>query len=85
MALLCSVLIARSPFPSDPNAPSFRSAVNRATVPVIVRDREGRAVRGLPKEAFELLDEGRPQQIVSFFARDRARGVPESFHRLCVR
>ncbi len=66
LTLFSCALLAQSSSPADPNAPSFRSGVSLVTVPVVVRDREGHAVKGLPKEAFQVLDEGKPQEIVSF-------------------
>ena len=46
--------------------PTFQSGANLVQVPVVVRDRDGHAVKGLHKEDFELLDKGKRQEIVSF-------------------
>ncbi len=46
--------------------PTFQSGVKLVQVPVVVRDRDGHAVKGLHKEDFELLDKGKRQEIVSF-------------------
>jgi len=43
-----------------------QSTANLVQVPVVVRDRDGHAVQRLLKEAFELYDRGKRQQIVSF-------------------
>jgi len=48
--------------------PTFRGAVDLVPVAVTVTDRDGRPVAGLPPEAFEVLEDGRPQTI-AFFAR----------------
>src|SRR2546426_8572726 len=40
--------------------------VNFVTVPVTVRDAQGKFVKGLPLRAFRILEDGREQEIVSF-------------------
>jgi len=45
---------------------TFRTKVNLVLVPVVVRDRQGRAVGALHKEDFQLFDKGKPQTISSF-------------------
>jgi VWFA-related protein len=45
---------------------TFQSGVNLVQVPVVVRDHDGHAVKGLHKEDFELFDRGKLQEIVSF-------------------
>ena len=45
---------------------TFRTKVNLVLVPVVVRDRQGRAVGDLHKEDFQLFDKGKPQTISSF-------------------
>jgi VWFA-related protein len=46
-------------------SPSFRSRVNMVVVDVVVRDRDGAPVRGLSADDFELLEDGKPQQILT--------------------
>jgi VWFA-related protein len=56
----------------------FTSKVNLVMVPVVVRDKQGRAVGNLKKENFLLFDKGRPQVITRFLiesATDRAKPV----------
>ena len=48
------------------DTPTFQSGVNLVQVPVVVRDRDGRAVKGLHKEDFELFDKGKRREIASF-------------------
>ena len=45
---------------------TFRTKVNLVLVPVIVRDKQGRAVGDLRKEDFQVFDRGKPQTISSF-------------------
>jgi VWFA-related protein len=47
-------------------APTFKSGTNLVPVPVVVRDRNGRAVGNLGIEDFQLLDNGKPQIISKF-------------------
>src|SRR5947207_1855095 len=44
----------------------FKARVNLVQVPVVVRDRTGKAVGGLKKEDFLLSDKGKPQFIARF-------------------
>lgn len=57
---------------------AFRSTVSEVIVPVTVTDMNGKFVRDLDKADFELLDEGRPQQI-SYFTRERNQPVVIGF------
>lgn len=45
---------------------TFRTKVNLVLVPVIVRDRKGKAIGNLKKEDFEVFDKGKPQTIERF-------------------
>ncbi len=46
--------------------PTFRSTVRRVIVDVVVRDSDHRAVHGLTAKDFEVTEDGRPQDILSF-------------------
>ena len=46
--------------------PIFRSTVNLVLVDVVVRDKKGAIVTGLTKDDFQLVEDGRPQQILTF-------------------
>src|SRR5579872_6489987 len=45
---------------------TFTTHVNLVMVPVVVRDKTGRAIGDLTKQNFLLLDKGKPQQISRF-------------------
>jgi VWFA-related protein len=44
--------------------------VNVVNVEVFVTDRDGKRVRGLAREDFEVLEDGRPVEITNFYASD---------------
>jgi len=74
--LLCALLAApawpQAPGQSQPEIASheapvtFSSRVNLVSVPVVVRDREGRALGNLRQEDFQLFDKGKLQVITKF-------------------
>lgn len=53
---------------------TFRSSIELVRVDVVVVDKDGRAVRGLPQDAFTVADRGKPQTIATFdeFSHDAA-------------
>jgi VWFA-related protein len=80
LALLAHLSFAQTPAPSPQtlaanpqseitthDAPAtFRSSVNLVLVPVVVRDRAGRAIANLQKDDFLLFDRNKPQVITRF-------------------
>lgn len=55
------------PQPASPaQRPHFRTAVKLTTVTVTVTDADGRLVRDLPREQFELFEDGQAQPITQF-------------------
>jgi len=46
--------------------PAFRSGINLVLVDVVVRDKKGEIVRGLTANDFDLFEDGKKQDIVSF-------------------
>ncbi|HKF65954.1 MAG TPA: hypothetical protein VKB36_05485, partial [Vicinamibacterales bacterium] len=66
--LLAALVLAAQPLAQQPqqSAPTFRSTVNLVLVDVVVRDRSGNVVSGLKADDFQLLEDGKPQQILTF-------------------
>lgn len=62
-----SSLRAQPPLATPPaQRPHFRSAVKLTTVTATVTDAEGRLVRDLPRDQFELFEDGEAQPITQF-------------------
>lgn len=57
---------AWSPSHAQQARPHFRSAVDLTTVTATVTDAEGRLVPRLPRERFEVFEDGEPQDITNF-------------------
>jgi Ca-activated chloride channel homolog len=79
VALLTSTALAQDrPFDSPPefsefsrlaqDRPTFRSRAELVVLHVSVRDGSGRYITGLPKEAFTVIDDGKPQTLEMFSA-----------------
>ncbi len=70
LVALIPILFGQNPPPPAPDeqeAPArFKTSVDLVPVPVVVRDREGRAVGGLRAENFEISDNGKVQRIARF-------------------
>src|ERR1700683_858264 len=81
----CAILICAGPTPQQaPDAAevtqrdtpfTFSTGVNLVLVPVVVRDRNGRAIGTLKKEDFQLFDKGKLQEI-SKFSIEKAEAPP---------
>ena len=54
----------------SPQTPVFRSSVRLIDVDVYVADQQGRPVKGLTQDSFELLEDGKSQEIRAFTAVD---------------
>ena len=71
VALSAPLRAQQAPVPSDA---TFKSNVNLILVDVVVRDRSGAVVSGLTQDDFQILEDNKAQQIVSFaFERDLAK------------
>jgi VWFA-related protein len=54
----------------------FRSRTDLVQLPVIVTDKDGRVVDGLTADDFEVLEDGRPQEITAFTAGAPGQRLP---------
>jgi VWFA-related protein len=78
IALFVMALAAGAQVGSVPNLGSkdqplvFKSKVNLIMVPVVVRDKKGKAIATLQQKDFQLFDNGKPQVISSFSVETRA-------------
>ncbi len=58
----------------------FRTHTNLVMVPVVVRDKKGKAIGTLTKQDFQLFDKGKPQEITRFsveMAGEKPKDAPE--------
>ena len=60
------VLAQQPPPPAAPSTPVFRNSVNLVLIDVVVRDKRGNIVTGLKQDDFELFEDGKKQDILSF-------------------
>ena len=58
--------------------PTFKSGVNFVEVVVIVTDRAGMPVGGLRRQDFEVLEDGKPVEVITFTAVDLPAAEPEA-------
>jgi Ca-activated chloride channel family protein len=69
---------APDPLQGEPGVAAIRVEVNEVIIPVTVTDDKGRFVSNLEKKDFQILDEGKPQNI-RFFSRERSQPVVAGF------
>jgi VWFA-related protein len=58
--------------PTQTSPYTFKSNVNVVLVPIVVRDKQGRAIGNLKKEDFQVFDDNKPQTISGFTIQRRA-------------
>lgn len=63
-----SVALLTSHSSSPQDRPTFKANSELVVMHVSVRDRRGRYITGLPREAFTVIDDGRPQALEMFSA-----------------
>src|SRR6187551_3399253 len=73
LASLIVLVLAAPAFVGGQQAPTFRSSVNLILVDVTVRDGKGQPIRNLTANDFEILENGKPQAIVSFAQEEVAQ------------
>jgi VWFA-related protein len=66
LATLLVLVLAVPSFVGGQQTPAFRSGVNLILVDVTVRDSKGQPIRDLTAADFEILENGKPQAIVTF-------------------
>src|SRR3954451_3853180 len=65
-SLLIAAALAFAP-QSGTQQPTFKSSVALVEVDIIARDKDGRFVSGLTADDFEVLEDGKPQQVQHFY------------------
>jgi VWFA-related protein len=68
LSMMCALVMAQQPS----GAPAFRSSSELVVLHVTVLDRDAQYVAGLPREAFAVSEDGRPQTISFFESADSA-------------
>src|SRR6266540_49448 len=66
VTIACALSASSSAGPGKPAAPVFGTELTLVLLPVFVADGEGRAMRGLSAEDFELYEDGKRAELVSF-------------------
>src|SRR5262245_55442487 len=84
---VCSLLAPAAPYgqssagqspTASPQLPTFRAEGRAIEVDVYVTDTQGRFVRGLTRDDFELLEDGEPQEVSAFTMVDVPVDKPPS-------
>src|SRR4051794_4431543 len=75
---LCIAVAVFGQQAEQPPAPPIRVQVNEVIVPVTVTDDKGRFISNLEQKDFQILEQGKPQNI-EFFTRERNQPVVVGF------
>lgn len=73
---LASVAFAQSSSSATPTPPIFKAGATNVLVDVVVTGHHGNPVEGLSQDNFSVLENGQPQQIVSFSFHPSATPLP---------
>ena len=74
-------VVAQQPTTTQ-RAPVFRTAANLVRVDVVVRDKDGKVVKGLKDTDFQVLEDGKAQTVTSFSFQEIATDSLETFSPL---
>jgi hypothetical protein len=70
LILAAAMVPAAQPSPQPqsppPQGPTFRVEVSYVEIDAVVTNAEGKFVRGLTKDDFEILEDGKPQSVTAF-------------------
>ena len=75
MHFLTALLVLGGLAAQQPQAPTFRAGVDIVNFPVMVVDRQGKPVTGLKADDFEILENGKQQQL-KYFSMGTPDGAP---------
>ena len=73
LALVLALAATEGAPRAQQQAPVFRAVREMVLVDVVVRDRNGAVVKGLTANDFEVLEDGRPQQVLQFSYQELKR------------
>ena len=77
MAVTAGCLSAATALSAQPaSSPTFRTEARYIEVDAVVTDRDGRVVRGLTRDDFRVLEDGKPQNIATFLPLDLPIDAP---------
>jgi len=69
---ICALVLLAQDVPA-----TFSTRVNLITVPVVVRDKDGRSLANLKKDDFRIFDQGRERKVTQFTVEEGAQVVEE--------
>lgn len=75
IGLSLAIVLAWSPARPSAQTPVFRAVRDMVLVDVVVRDGKGAVVRGLKMSDFEVIEDGKPQQVLTFSFQEIAQNA----------